>query len=83
MDRYSVYCDDCEDDVFLLPIHYRGTKSIDYFLDEKAHTFDWEDGVKDHEYVKDMYALYRGAKLAGFIPDPEFPKLSEERWKDL
>ena len=62
----TIYCNECDAQVDLTII---GTGDYEC---PNCHTYyDDEAGVWDKEEAADMYALYKGAKLAGLIEDKE------------
>lgn len=85
-ERYSIYCRECDEQRFLKAVTYTEInmvqyKGIAYFTCPTCFTkYEWDSGVLDHLEADDMYRLYKGAKLAGFFPDPVD---QEGRWKDL
>ena len=64
-ERYSIYCKECEDEVFLIYNSDAGSFRCPHC---DSIYYD-EDGVWDNEEIKDYYLQFRGARLAGLIPD--------------
>ncbi len=68
MSRYSGICPECED--------YRdlvyAAESGSFSCIECGHILYDEDGILDAEEYEYNRDIYRGSKLAGLVPDPDW-----------
>lgn len=69
MSQFSIYCNVCEDDRDLLYAPESGS----YTCVECGTIYYDEDGVFDATDWEGHRAYYRGSKLAGLVPDPDWP----------
>ncbi len=72
IDRYSIFCKECEDDRALIP----DTDSGSYRCPDCDSIYYDEDGVYDVAEAQYYYATYKGAKLAGLIDEEDVPRES-------
>ena len=70
LERFNIYCPNCEDDRFLIP----DTDSGSYRCPDCSSIYYDEDGVYDLLEAREFYATFRGAKLAGLIPEDDVPR---------
>lgn len=75
---YSIYCKVCGDDVDLIK------DGLDDFHCTVCNTYyTSENGVMDWAYAYDMWLLYKGAKIAGLIDEPDVPREQyHSEWRD-
>ena len=66
MSRFRIDCPECDAVVDLID-----EGMGDYRCPTCKRIYSDEDGVQDLDLAEDMYKLYKGAKLAGLIPDKE------------
>lgn len=72
IERFVIYCRECEDDRTLIP----DTDSGSYRCPDCDSIYYDEDGVFDIMEAEHYYATYKGAKLAGLIPEEDVPRES-------
>ena len=72
-DRYQIYCNECEEDVFLISL---GDDTFRCPI--CSNLYSSEDRVIDIIEARDYYLQYRGAVTAGLIPDPDFAEYDKE-----
>lgn len=69
-ERFTIYCAECEDDKALI----QDSDSGSYQCPDCDSIYYDEDGVFDAQEAEYYYQTYKGAKLAGLIPEDDVPR---------
>lgn len=72
IDRYSIFCKECDDDRTVIP----DTDSGSYRCIECDTIYYDEDGVFDAAEAEYYYSSFKGARLAGLIKEEDVPRES-------
>jgi hypothetical protein len=78
IERYRIWCQTCYADVWLVQ-----DSDNDFHCPRCNTYYSSEDGIQDWLIAYEHYLIYRGAKLAGLIKEPDVPREQyRSEWRD-